>query len=83
LTPGQSSGFDQCATHCPNKIKKVGILCFNWPNTILATPRQQLLEMANGNSDGDGQRRWQLQWPMVTETAMANGKGNGNSNGNG
>ena len=21
LTPGQSSGFDQCAAHCPNKIK--------------------------------------------------------------
>jgi hypothetical protein len=21
LTPGQSSGFDQCAAHCPNKIE--------------------------------------------------------------
>jgi hypothetical protein len=40
----------------------VSILCFNWSNTILAAPRQQLLERANGNGDSDGQQRWQLQW---------------------
>jgi hypothetical protein len=83
LTPGQSAGFDQCAAHCLNKINKVSTLCFNWSNTILATPRQQLLEMANGDGDGDCQRRWQLRWPMVTETAMADGKGSGNGNGDG
>jgi hypothetical protein len=58
----------------------VSILCFNWSNTSLAAPRQQLSEMANGNGDSDGQRRWQLRWPTVTETAMADGKGNGNGN---
>jgi hypothetical protein len=61
----------------------VSILCFNWSNTILAAPWQQLSEMANGNGDRDGQRRWQLQWPTVTETAMADGEGGGVSNGNG
>jgi hypothetical protein len=61
----------------------VSILCFNWLNTILAAPRQQLSEMANGNGDCHGQRRWQLRWLMVTETAMAHGDGNGNGNGNG
>jgi hypothetical protein len=30
------------------KQNKVSILCFNWSNTILAAPRQQLSEMANG-----------------------------------
>jgi hypothetical protein len=60
----------------------VSILCFNWSNTILAVPRQQLSEMANGNSDGDGQQRWQLRWPMVTETAMADSEGNGKGNNN-
>jgi hypothetical protein len=65
------------------KLNKVRILCFNWSNTILAAPRQQLSEMANGNGDSDGQRRWQLQWPMVMEMAMADGTGNGNSDGNG
>ncbi len=65
------------------KLNMVSILCFNWSNTILAAPRQQLLEMANSNGDGDGQQRWQLQWPMVTERAMADGKGNGDGNGNG
>jgi hypothetical protein len=65
------------------KQNKVSILCFNWSNTILAVPRQQLLEMANSNGDSDGQRRWQLQWPMVMETAMANGKGDSNGNGDG
>ncbi len=63
------------------KQNKVSILCFNWLNTILAVPRQQLLEMADGNGDGDEQRRWQLKWPMVTETAMADSNGDGNSNG--
>jgi hypothetical protein len=58
------------------KLNKVSILCLNCSNTILATPRQQLLEMANGNDDSDGQWRWQLQLPMLTEMAMANGKGN-------
>jgi hypothetical protein len=41
-------------------------------------PRQQLLEMADGNGDGDGQQRLQLQWPTVTETAMTDSKGNSN-----
>jgi hypothetical protein len=61
----------------------VSILCFNWLNTILAAPRQQLSEMADGNGDGDDQRRWQLRWPTVTVTAMADGKGNGDDNGDG
>jgi hypothetical protein len=52
-------------------------------NTILAAPRQQLSAMADGDDDGNGQRRWQLWWPMVTEMAMADSKGNGNSNGDG
>jgi hypothetical protein len=52
-------------------------------NTILAAPRQQLSEMADGNGDSDGQRIWQLRWPMVTETTMADGDGDGNCNGNG
>jgi hypothetical protein len=65
------------------KTNKVSILCFNWSNTILAAPRQQLLEMADGNDDSDGQQRWQLQWPTVTKMAMANGEGNGNDNGDG
>ena len=55
--------------------KKVSILCFNWLNTILAAPWQQLSEMANGNGDGNGQQRWQLQWPTVMETAMADWQG--------
>ncbi len=37
--------------------------------------------MANSDGNGDGQRRWQLQWLTVMDTAMANGKGNSNSNG--
>jgi hypothetical protein len=37
--------------------------------------------MADSNGASDGQRRWQLQWPMVTEMAMANDKGNGNGSG--
>jgi hypothetical protein len=37
--------------------------------------------MADGNCNGDGQWRWQLQWLTVTEMAMADGKGNGDSNG--
>jgi hypothetical protein len=49
--------------------------------TILAAPRQHILEMADGNGDGDGRRRWQLQWPMVMERAMADSKGDGDSNG--
>ncbi len=65
------------------KYNKVSTLCFNWLNTILAAPRQQLLEMANGDGDGDGKWRWQLQWPTVTETEMADGKGKGNGNGDG
>jgi hypothetical protein len=65
------------------KYNKVSILCFNWLNTILAAPRQQLSEIADGNGDSDGQWRWQLRWPMVMETAKANGKGNGNGNGDG
>jgi hypothetical protein len=56
----------------------VSILCFNWLNKILAVPRQQLLEMADGNGEGDGQWRWQLQWPAVTEMAMAAGNSQGN-----
>jgi hypothetical protein len=40
------------------KKNQVSILCFNWSNKILAAPRQQLLEMANGMAtvivDGDG-----------------------------
>ncbi len=60
---------------------RIIILCLNWSNTILAVPRQQLLEMADNDGDGDDQWRWQLQWPMVTETAMAHGKGNSDSNG--
>jgi hypothetical protein len=36
------------------KYNKVSILCFNWSNTILTAPRQQLSEMAKGNGDGDG-----------------------------
>jgi hypothetical protein len=63
------------------KQNKMSMLCFNWSNTFLATPRQQLLEMANGDGDGDARRRWQLQWPTVMETAMADGKGNGDGNG--
>jgi hypothetical protein len=63
------------------KLNKVSILCLNCSNTILAAPRQQLLEMVNGNVDSDGQWRWQLQWPMVTKMAMADGKGAGNVNG--
>ncbi len=83
-TPGQSSSsFDHCATHCLNKQKKVSSLCFNWLNTILAVPWQQLSKMASGNGDGNGQQRWQLQWPTVMETAMADSKGNGNSDGDG
>jgi hypothetical protein len=48
----------------PTQQIKVSILCFNWSNTILATPRQQLLEMANGmatvmaNGDGNCNGRW-------------------------
>ncbi len=69
---------------CPlSEQNKVSILCFNWSNKILAAPRQQLLEMDDGNNDSDGQRRWQLQWLMVTETAMADGEGDGNGNGDG
>ncbi len=37
--------------------------------------------MANGDGNGDGQRRWQLQWPTVMEMAMANSKGGGDGNG--
>ncbi len=65
------------------KLNKVSILCFNWSNTILAAPRQQLLEMADGNGDDDGQQRWQLPWPAVMETAMADGESNSNGDGNG
>jgi hypothetical protein len=40
------------------KLNKVSILCFDWSNTILAAPRQQLSEMANGMAmvmvDGNG-----------------------------
>ncbi len=47
----------------PTKLNKVSILCFDWSNTILAAPRQQLSEMANGmamvmadgNDNCDGQ----------------------------
>ncbi len=42
----------------PKKLNKVSILCFDWSNTILAAPRQQLSEMANGMAtvmdEGDG-----------------------------
>jgi hypothetical protein len=81
LTPGQSSGFDQCTAHCPNKIKKESIICLNCLNTILATPRQQLSAMGDDNGNGDGQWRWRLQLPTVTKTAMADGDGDGNGNG--
>jgi hypothetical protein len=43
---------------------KVSILCFNCSNTILAAPRQQLLEMANGmatvmaDSNGNCDGQW-------------------------
>ncbi len=81
LTPGQSSGFNQCAAHCPNKIKKgkhsvLKLFEYNSCNTKTKT-----LKMDDGNDEGDGGWRWQLQWPTVTETAMADGKGNNNSNG--
>jgi hypothetical protein len=65
------------------KQNKVSILCFNWLNTILAMPRQKLLEMAAGDSDSDGYWRWQLWWSTVTETAMADGEDDGNGDGNG
>jgi hypothetical protein len=61
----------------------VSILCFNWSNTILAAPRQQLSEMADGDGDSDGQQRWQLRWLTVTETAMANGEGDSDGNADG
>jgi hypothetical protein len=83
LTPGQSSSFDQCPTHCLNKLIKVSILCFNWLNTIFAVPRQQLSEVANGmamvmaNGDGncDGGQWQRRQWltARATATAMADG----------
>jgi hypothetical protein len=43
----------------PTILNKVSILFFDWSNTILAAPRQQLLEMVNSmatvmtNSDGN------------------------------
>jgi hypothetical protein len=43
---------------------EVSILCFYWSNKILAAPRQQLLEMANGmaavmaNGNGNCTGRW-------------------------
>jgi hypothetical protein len=62
------------------KQNKVSIIYINCSNTILAAPRQQLLAMADGNGKGDGQKRWQLQWPVVTEMAMADSEGDGNVN---
>jgi hypothetical protein len=42
----------------PIKLNMVSILCFDWLNTILAAPRQQLSEMADGMAmvmaDGNG-----------------------------
>jgi hypothetical protein len=46
------------------KYNKVSILCFNWLNTVLAAPRRQLSEMANGmamvmaNGNGNCDGRW-------------------------
>jgi hypothetical protein len=42
------------------KKNKVSIICLNCLNTILAAPRQQLSAIADGNSNGDGQWRWQM-----------------------
>jgi hypothetical protein len=66
------------------KQNKVSILCFNWLNKILATPRQQLSEMAKGiatmMADGDGnfngQWWWRQQWPMARVMAIAMTDGN-------
>jgi hypothetical protein len=63
------------------KQNKLSIHCLNCSNTILAAPRQQLLVMTDGNNNGDGRRRWQLQWLTVMETEMADGKGDGDGNG--
>ncbi len=70
LTPGQSSSFDQCAAHCPNKIK--------WG-------KHSLLQLVKYNSCrtrattlGNGQQRWWWLWPTDIATAMANGDGDGN-----
>jgi hypothetical protein len=55
---GYFHGQDTMLRPLSKHKKKVSILCFNWLNTILATPRQQLLEMANGTAmvmaDGNG-----------------------------
>ncbi len=83
LTPGQSSGFDKCVAHCPNKIKYGKHSLLQLVKYTSRRTKATTLGNYNGDGDGDGQRRWQLQWPTVMETAMADGKGNGNSNGNG
>ncbi len=61
------------------QLNKVSILCFNWLNTILAAPRQQLLEMANSmatvmaNSNGNCNGQWwrRRQWPTARALATA------------
>jgi hypothetical protein len=80
-TPGQSSGFDQCAAHCPNKIKlgKHSLLQLIEYNSCRAKATTLRNGQRHGNSAGGWQ--WQLQLPMVTETVLANGKGDGDSNG--
>jgi hypothetical protein len=80
LTPGQSSGFDQCAAHCTNEIKLgkhslLQLVEYNFCRTKATTLRN-----GQQHGDSDGQWQWQLQWPAVTETSMANGKGNGKNN---
>jgi hypothetical protein len=37
--------------------------------------------MANGNGNGDGGQRWQMQWPTVMEMAIVDSKGNGKGDG--
>jgi hypothetical protein len=75
LTPGQSSNFDQCAAHCPNKIRlwsvrhplsKQNIIRWEFFASI---GRIQFSPCQGNNS-------W--KWLMVLVTVMANGDGNCN-----
>ncbi len=70
LTPGQSSGFDQCAAHCPNKIKQGEHSLFKLVKYSSRCTKATTL--------GNG-RRWRWQWwPTEMATVMANSDGDGN-----
>jgi hypothetical protein len=76
-----TSGFNQCAAHCPNKIKQGKHSLFQFVEYNSCHTKETTLRNGQRHGDSDGQWQWQLQWPTVTETAMADGKGNGNSDG--